>query len=396
MDSEKNSPQNSLRNILIRDYVLSFLAFFGFLAAFHALTPTLPIYLARLGSNEREIGVLMGTIGIASLVSRLLVGRILLKHSEKLVMLWGTILFALSFFALIVFRPFWPLFVVRLFQGIAFASLDTSAIAYAIRITPLAYRARALGYFLLAPSLASAVAASSSVFIVNEYGFTVLLLACTGLCLCAFLLSWKLKRQEMARPAVISPVKNTLLFERKILAPAMVTFLFAFSWTGIVAFFPLYAIQCGVKNPGYFFSAYAITTIAARVMGGRIFDTYNKEKIIPTAIFVMIVAAVMLAFSKTLAMFILAGLIFGIGGAFLLPAAMAYALEYAGSSSGTTVSTYQAFMDLGMALGPAIMGIIVPVTGYRIMFLCSALICLINFCYFQFYLRKKRHLVPTG
>jgi len=52
---------------------------------------------------------------------------------------------------------------------------------------------------------------------------------------------------------------------------------------------------------------------------------------------------------------------------------MTYALEYAGSSGGTAVGTYQAFVDLGMALGPAITGIIVPHTGYRVIFLCLAL-----------------------
>ena len=224
MGERKDISPHSIRNILFRDYILSFLAFFVFLVAFSSLTPTLPLYLARLGSNEREIGILVGAIGVASLVSRLLVGRVLRKHSERLVMMGGSTLFALSFLALIVFRPFWPFLVVRLFQGIAFASLDTAAIAYAIKIVPEAYRARGITYFLLATSLSSAVAATSSVFIVNEYGFTVLLLACAGLSSSALLLSWKLK-EATATPVETSTVKNILFFEPKILAPAVVSFL---------------------------------------------------------------------------------------------------------------------------------------------------------------------------
>ncbi len=46
-------------------------------------------------------------------------------------------------------------------------------------------------------------------------------------------------------------------------------------------------------------------------------------------------------------------------------------------------------MDLGLALGPVAVGFILPFTGYRVMFLCLALTCLINLSYFQFYLRKK-------
>jgi len=49
-------------------------------------------------------------------------------------------------------------------------------------------------------------------------------------------------------------------------------------------------------------------------------------------------------------------------------------------------------MDLGMALGPVITGIIVPFTGYRVLWLCLALICLFNMCYFQFYVKKRRNV----
>ena len=143
------------------------------------------------------------------------------------------------------------------------------------------------------------------------------------------------------------------------------------------------------NKPGLFFTATAVVMIAGRVLGGRILDTYNKERMILSLIFISMVAMVILSFSKTLPMFIFVGLLWGTGATFFMPACMAYAFEYAGSSGGAAVGTFQAFMDLGMALGPVIMGIIVPLTGYPIMFLCLALICLINLGYFQFYVRKR-------
>jgi predicted MFS family arabinose efflux permease len=166
-------------------------------------------------------------------------------------------------------------------------------------------------------------------------------------------------------------------------------FLQNFVWGGIIAFLPLYAINCGIKNPGWFFTANAGMLIMGRILGGRILDTYNKEKIISTFIFTSMAAMVILAFSKTLPMFILVGMIWGTGGAFFFPASMAYSLDYAGSSSGTAVGTFRALSDLGLALGPVLMGIIIPIAGYQIMFLCLALISLINLGYFQFYVRKR-------
>jgi hypothetical protein len=72
---------------------------------------------------------------------------------------------------------------------------------------------------------------------------------------------------------------NARFLERKIVAPATTSFLQAFVWGALIAFFPLYAIQCGIMNPGHFFSAIAIMMIAGRMLGGRIVDTHNKEKL---------------------------------------------------------------------------------------------------------------------
>ncbi len=295
-----------------------------------------------------------------------------------------------------VLRPFWPFFTVRFFQGVAFACLDTAVITYILGAIPSVYRARAIGYLMTGPNLAMVVAAPLGVFLINRYSFTVLFLSCASLSVCTLLLSWKLKAHKVPIPDGGTRVRHTLYPDFKIIVPAMTSFLQAFTSGALMAFFPLYSIHCGVANPGLFFSASAIIIIVARIMGGWIFDNYGKEKIIMTFITVSMLAMVMLAFSRTLPLFVVVGLLWGLGIAFVFPANMAYTLEHAGSSSGSDVGTYQAFMDLGMALGPMVMGTVIPLTGYPVMFLCLAFICLINVCYFQFYVRKKeKKIVPA-
>ena len=155
MDNKENISRNNVKKIFTRDFTLGFLAFFAFLTAMSAIFPTFSIFLTRLGSDEREIGVLVGILGVSSLISRFLVGGALTRYSEKSVMMFGALLFALTFLAFIVLRPFWPLFAVRLVQGVAIACIDTAAFALIIKTIPLAYRGRGLGYLLLAPPLVS-------------------------------------------------------------------------------------------------------------------------------------------------------------------------------------------------------------------------------------------------
>jgi MFS family permease len=98
---------------------------------------------------------------------------------------------------------------------------------------------------------------------------------------------------------------------------------------------------------------------------------------------------VILAFSKTLPMFILVALIWGVGNAFLVPTLVAYTLDRVGSSRGPAMGTITAIGDLGTGLGPVMMGIVLRLTNYPIMFLCLALMGALNLSYFLFILRKQ-------
>lgn len=324
-----------------------------------------------------------------------MVGRILLKYSEKKVIIHSALLFGATFLACIALRSFWSFFVVRIFQGIALAGTDTAVLAFILNITPLAYRVRTIGYFMLAPPFATVIAPALGMFLVNQYSFTVFFLSCAGMSLCAFFSSCTLRSPAVEKLDQGTAPHNTSFFQWKILVPALNGFLHNFIWGSVGAFFPLYAIQCGVANPGFFFSAIAVMMIAGRVLGGRIFDAWGNEKIIPAFIFVSMIAMVILSFSRTLPMFVVAGLLWGLSCAFFFPACMTYALDYANSSGGPAVGTFRALQDLGLALGPTIMGIIIRFTGYQAMFSCLALVCLINLGYFQFYVRKKAHVASN-
>lgn len=393
-DKDDISP-HAVRNIMTRDFILGFLAFFVFFVANFTLTPTMPVYLKELGSNAREIGALVGILCIASLFCRLLVGRALRRYPEKRVMMFGAAMFAFTFLAFIVLRPFWPLLFVRFFQGVAFSCMDTAAIAYVVNVVPPVYRTRAITYIFLAPCLAMAIAAPVGMFLMIRYSFMVLLLTGTALSACAFFFCLSLSGQKTTAPGQESPARNTFLFEWKIVVPAIASFLQYIVWSSVSAFFPLYAVQCGVTNPGLFFSAMAFMMIIGRIFGGKIFEMWRKEKIIVAFMLVSMVALVTLSLSTTLPVFIVAGLLWGIAAAFVFPTCMAYALEYSGTSGGTALGTYQAFTDLGVALGPVITGMIIPLTGYRVMFLCLASLCTLNLLYFQFYVSKGPNATPA-
>ena len=377
--------------ILTRDFILCFAAQFTFTSVFHILIPTLPIYLSRLGSTEVEIGVLIGSLSVSSLILRPFVGRGLTKIPEKHFMLAGAVIFALASIAYIFASPIWPFLMVRIFQGIGLAFFYTASSTFIANISPEAHRGQSLSYFYLAFNISFALAPIFGMFLINAFTFNVLFLLCLGISLGSLFLTTRLRKRQM-EPAEDSSKQDEPFLSRETIPPAIMAFLAHIIWGALTAFFPLYAIQTGVANPGFFFAAYAIVLILGRALGARILDLYSREKIILPCLTTYIISMVVLAYSKNLPMFILVAVIWGSGNAFLQPTLVAYALDRATSSPGTVMGTYTGIADLGVALGPVIMGIIIRFTSYPTMFLCLALVGVANLSYFYFFVGKKnRH-----
>jgi MFS family permease len=183
-------------------------------------------------------------------------------------------------------------------------------------------------------------------------------------------------------------IEDSSFVSWKALPPSIISFFSFFIWGALTTFFPLYAINHGVANPGLFFTAIAIILILGRTLGGRVLDLYSREKVILYSLTLGVISMALMAFSETLTMFIVVGMLWGIGAAFFAPALMAYTVDRAGSSLGPAVGTFTALSDLGLSLGPVIMGIIIRLTSYPVMFLCLALMGVICMIYLGLYIRK--------
>jgi len=316
-------------------------------------------------------------------------------------MIAGALIYTLSSLAYLVAPPFWPLLAVRLFQGIGLAFFSTASFTLVANITPETHRGQIISYFYLSINFGFALAPYFGMLLINQFNFpfnfNALFLICTGLSLCCLFITLKLKKMPVPPLANLTSQKQPFL-SREALPPAIIAFLTTITWGALTAFFPLYALSQGVDNPGIFFAAFAITLILVRSLGGKILDIYAREKVILPCLFNLIISPAILAFSTTLTMFILVAIIWGMGTAFLYPALVAYVIDRAGSSRGPAMGTFTALTDLGAGMGSVIMGIILELTNYPIMFLCLALTGVINLFYFYFTVRRKpqNFLSPAG
>jgi MFS family permease len=377
-----------LQNILSRDFILCFFAQFAFVSVFAILVPTIPIYLSRFEAKEAEIGFLVGILSFSSLILRPIVGKALLNIPERKFMVTGALLYVFSSIAYLLAPPFWPFLAVRIFQGIGLALFNTAIFTLVANITPETHRGQLISYFYLSGNISFALGPYFGLVLINRYNFVILFLVCTGLSLCSLFITTKVGKREVI-PVENQPLKIQTILSREALPPSIIAFMLNVIWGALTAFFPLYALRHGVSNPGIFFVFLAVTLILGRTLGGKILDIYDRRKVIIPCLIAIIIALVILTFSTTLSMFILVAVVLGTGWALLYPSLMIYAIQYAGSDRGPAMGTFTGLADLGVCIGPMIMGIIIQRTSYPIMFSCLALIAVINFVYFYFAMRKE-------
>ena len=380
-----------VQRILTRQFFFCFLAQFTFASVFFILIPTIPIYLSDLGTKEAEIGILVGILSVASLILRPVVGRGLMRIPERSFMIAGSLIYVLSSLAYLIAKPFWPMMIVRIVQGVGWALFATACLTLVTRIIPDSHRGQGLGYFYMAMNISFATAPFFGMVLINHFKFPVLFVVCTGLSLVCLYITLKLGRaQGVPLQDASSGEGHQPLFSREALLPSTVAFFSNIIWGAVTAFFPIFALSHGVENPGIYFAATAITLILGRGLGGKLLDVVDREKVILPSLVLQMVSLLILAFSTTLPFFILSGVIWGMSSTFLFPSLIVYILDHAPLSRGPAISTYMAFCDLGAGLGSVIMGFVLEATNYRIMFLSLALTAFICCAYFYFATSKRR------
>jgi predicted MFS family arabinose efflux permease len=74
----------------------------------------------------------------------------------------------------------------------------------------------------------------------------------------------------------------------------------------------------------------------------------------------------------------------------LFPSLLLLAIEQAGPARGPAMGTFTALADLGMGLGPMIMGSILQRTSYPVMFSCLVLTAVSSFLFYYFVVGKNQ------
>ncbi len=338
------------------------------------LLPTLPIHLEDIGFDQSSIGLITGAFALGLLLTRPSLGKIADIQGRRRVLILGSLVAASAPLGYLVLNQIWPLFLLRAYHGLSIAAFTTAFSALVVDIAPPQQRGQLIGYMSLANPVGVALGPAIGGFFIDSNGnnnFLAIFLLSAGLGFGSLLLALGIQEQSREgfagqdQSSAFDAVWQTMT-TKQLLVPTVVLLLVGFPFGALHTFVPLYIKSSAVAlNPGWFYTAAALSSFSARLFLGRATDRYGRGIFIAGSLLLYALSMTLLATSHSAVQFLLAGILEGLSFGTLMPTIVALLTDRCPiDRRGRVITISIAGLDLGIAIAAPVFGLIAPQIGY--------------------------------
>ncbi|MCO0816645.1 MFS transporter [Lactococcus lactis] len=341
--------------------------------------------MERYHASASIAGILSGIFIVGGFIARLWAGNNMKRLGAKKLLYIGTLIYFLLTFAYFFVHSVVLLLILRLVHGLGFGIAATASGTLAGAIVPSSRRGEGIGYYALSVTLSSAVGPFLSMFLYRTSGFYSLIWLSALLLFIALvgIFFIHVEKTTNSSNSVDNKVHKKFAwsnyFEKEALPISLITFLIGISYSSILSFMDAYARNIHLSEAAsFFFLVYAITVLLSRPITGRVFDGFGDNFVMyPTYLFFAL-GLLLIGFAHSGWMLLLAAIFIGLGYGSFSPFGQAIAIRNSEAHRlGITTSTFFGFMDMGVGFGPFILGMFMPLLGYRNLYFASAILALL-------------------
>lgn len=385
------SPNQSLWTL---NFVLICLSNISIYIVFHGLMPTLPIYIEDLGGSKSIAGLAFAFLTIAAVISRPFTGWALDNYGRKAILAAGILIFFVPTLLFNLMVGIVPLLLLRLVQGFGWGICNTSQATVASDIIPRVHLGKGLGIYGMTMSISMAAAPALSLWIINAISFEFLFITFSLLTVLSLAFAMIIKYPRLTTP----PKKTKLVFlEKRAVLPSLVIFLFFVSYSTIPNFLALFMRQIGLSTAGIFFTVTALTALVSRPVTGFILDLKGRtgyDIVVVSGLAAMIFSTIMLPSTSSTWNLMLVGICFGLGYGSIQPSMLALTISRVPAErSGAANATFWTAVDIGIAVGSVLWGIVANYFGYAAMFYASVFPLIIALAIYWFSRNQHAHQI---
>ncbi|MFF0989649.1 MFS transporter [Kocuria nitroreducens] len=384
-----SSPPPPRHRLWTTGFVLMWAGQFLISMNFYLLMTVMALYaMDRFGTDEALAGVATSAFIVGAVLARLLTGKYMELLGRRRVLSAALVLLALCAAAYLLDTGFWGLLVVRVLNGVGFGMATTVLPAAVQALIPAHRRGEGTGYFMLSTTLAAALGPLVGLSLSTAVGYGTLFGVCTaiallGLAVGAFTRVPELSLSPEQRAGLRSFSVGQFVEVRALPVSALMLFV-GVGYSAVLSFLNPFAVQVDLVGPaGAYFVAYAVTVLVSRPFAGRLQDRRGDNAVLYPSLLLFVVALLLLAAANSPFLVLASGTVLGVGYGAVLSAAQAAAVRSAPLTRvGLSTSTYFLCMDVGVALGPVLMGAMVPALGYRGMYVAAAAVVALGLVYY--------------
>ncbi|MFM2783240.1 MFS transporter [Lactococcus lactis] len=367
-------------------FVVNMLLNFIFYLVFYLPTVVIgTMAMERYHASASIAGILSGFFIVGGFIDRLWAGNNMKRLGAKKLLYIGTLIYFLLTFAYFFVHSVVLLLILRLVHGLGFGIAATASGTLAGAIVPSSRRGEGIGYYALSVTLSSAVGPFLSMFLYRTSGFYSLIWLSALLLFIALvgIFFIHVEKTTDSSNSVDNKVHKKFAwsnyFEKEALPISLIAFLIGISYSSILSFMDAYARNIHLSEAAsFFFLVYAITVLLSRPITGRVFDGFGDNFVMyPTYLFFAL-GLLLIGFAHSGWMLLLAAIFIGLGYGSFSPFGQAIAIRNSEAHRlGITTSTFFGFMDMGVGFGPFILGMFMPLLGYRNLYFASAILALL-------------------
>lgn len=386
-----------------RDLVLASVANLVLTFVFYSLMTTMALYaVERFGASDTAGGFASSVFVIGAVVARLVAGNVSDLFGRRRVLLVSMIVFVVASSGYLLVdagsESLGVLLALRAAHGLAFGVASTAAMSLAQSLIPASRRAEGTGYFTLSTTLATAVGPFLALLLVHGPGYTTLFVVVAAVAVLGIVFALLLLSTRDAMPSPEDRARLRRFHPRDMLHPDVVpvaTFMLVLSvgYSGVLTFLNSYAEREGLeRGASVFFLAYAVVLFASRLVAGKIQDRRGDNVVVYTALVAFAVGLALLGVGTSDAVVVLAGCFIGAGFGTLMSALQSVAVGRVPMSRvGVAISTHFFMVDLGVGVGPVLLGVLLNAIGYGQMYLgLAALVAVSAVLYHLVHGRRDR------
>jgi MFS family permease len=363
--------------------ILCAVEFLGYAQHF-VLQPTFPLYITYLGGSPFIVGLVIASFGVASVLSRPVIGYWADRWSETGVLILGLLIQALTISLCLIPYVSMTMFANGL-RGIGWSGMTTGGYTLLATSAPAARRGEASGYYGGVQSCATILFPAVALWIIDAPfgGFNSAFLLAMGLAFAGAGAAAALSRQVAHAPRRRETDRSepwwrdiVSVFDRNILLAAALLFTSHLSLPCLTSFAVLYARELGIGQFAWFFVVTGVTSVLARPLLGRMSDKIGCGRSLVTAFTLESVALLMLPFVSSLLGMMACGALYFMGSAIGSARLLALAMERAPAERrGRAMASFSVAFPLSNGMGALVNGLVVDLAGYAWMYAIAGAFC---------------------